>query len=67
MLNDPNCFKTLHKLNLEFFDLCPNATGLIDFKDEDIDDKCVSLYDVLSHESLAKIAERHKECNFAIK
>jgi hypothetical protein len=66
MLNDPNCFKTLHKLNLEFFDLCPNAVSLMEVEEEDIGEKCISLFDVLSHESLEKVAERHSECNFEI-
>lgn len=66
MLNDPNCFKTLHKLNLEFFDLCSNAVNLIDFKEEDIEEKCISLYDILSHECLKTVAERHTECNCEI-
>lgn len=59
MLNDPNCFKTLLKLNLDIFDLDSNASNLLEY--ECYEQRKLNLYHILTHESLKVVTERHRE------
>lgn len=60
MQKDPNCFTTMHKLNLQILDCSSNASSLVGYSLEELQEKS-SLYEILSNESVDIICKRHRD------